>query len=127
MDGYYPEIYKLCGEFGKPILLHIDPPYGYVIEKQEDATTAYSETNFIFAHANAYNSPSNIETLLKNYSNIYIDFFAGFTTYNSGSDYQLTGFIPLINKYPDRFIVNSDSGFDVGYDKANTAIYEFFD
>jgi len=127
MDEYLPEIYHICGEYGKPVLLHIDPPMGNNIEKLREAATAYPNTNFIFAHANAYNSPANIQVLLENHDNIYIDFFAGFTAYNPGSSYDLADFVPLMNEYPDRFMVSTDSGYDVGYDNAYTAIYELFD
>ena len=56
-----------------------------------------------------------------------MDFFAGFTRYNSGSNYSLEDFAKIIRKYPNRFMGSSDSGFDVGYDKAYLAIYELFD
>jgi hypothetical protein len=126
MDGYLPDIYEVCAEYRKPILVHIDPPNGSPIEKLEEALTAYPDTDFIFGHANAYNSPSNIESLLKNHNNIYIDFFAGFTAYNPDSEYILADFVPLIIMYPDRFMVSTDSGFGIGYEKAYSAIYELF-
>jgi predicted TIM-barrel fold metal-dependent hydrolase len=126
MDGYFPKVYELCAEYGKPILLHIDPPNGFPIEKLKEAAVAYPNTNFIFAHANAFNSPENLEILLENFDNIYIDFFAGFTAYNPESDYELIDFVPLIIRFQDRFMVSTDSGFDVGYDNAYTAIYEYF-
>ena len=127
MDGYFPEIYKLCEKYKAPILLHIDPPNGYPIEKLKEALAKFPNTVFIFGHANAYNSPANVESLLRDYKNIYMDFFAGFTRYNSGSNYSLEDFAKIIRKYPNRFMVSSDSGFDVGYDKAYLAIYELFD
>jgi predicted TIM-barrel fold metal-dependent hydrolase len=127
MDGYFPEIYELCGKYGKPIILHIDPPDGFPIEKLKEAALKYPETNFIFGHANAYTSPSDLEELLENYKNIYIDFFAGFTAYNPDSKYTLADFVPLINKYPDKFMISTDSGYGIGYEKAYSAIYELFD
>ena len=127
MDGYFPQVYELCAKYKAPILLHIDPPFGYPIDKLKEALIKFPNTNFIFGHANAYNSPANIETLLKNYDNIYIDFFAGFTKYNPGSSNSLEDYVPLINKYPDKFMVSTDSGYDVGYDNAYKAIYELFD
>jgi predicted TIM-barrel fold metal-dependent hydrolase len=126
LDGYFPEIYKLCGKYGKPILLHIDPPYGLPIEKLKEAASKYPETNFIFGHANAYTSPSDLEELLKNYKNVYIDFFAGFTAYNPDSKYTLADYVSLINKYPDKFMISTDSGYGIGYEKAYSAIYELF-
>jgi predicted TIM-barrel fold metal-dependent hydrolase len=126
MDGYFPEIYALCAEYNRPVLLHIDPPTGLPVEKFMEAADSFPGTKFIFAHANAYNSPSNIEYLLEHSSNIYIDFFAGFTAYNPGSNYRLIDFVPVINEYPDRFMVSTDSGYDVGYDNAYSAIYELF-
>jgi predicted TIM-barrel fold metal-dependent hydrolase len=127
MDGYFPDVYKLCEKYNAPILLHIDPPSGYPIEKLKQALTKYPNTNFIFGHANAYNSPASIESLLASYGNIYIDFYAGFTRYNPESTNSLADFVPIIKKYPYRFMVSSDSGFDIGYDKAYSAIYELFE
>lgn len=126
LDGYFPEIYELCAKYHKPILLHIDPPFGFPVNKLVEAAKAYPNTSFIFAHANAYNSPSNIEDILKQCNNIYIDFFPGFNAYNPESSFTLNDFVPLINAYPDRFMVSTDSGYDIGYDNAYNAIYELF-
>ncbi|MGW8314795.1 MAG: amidohydrolase family protein, partial [Bacteroidales bacterium] len=127
LDGYFPEIYELCAEYNKPILLHIDPPSGQPIEKLLEAAELYPQTKFIFAHANAYNPAQNVEDAIKDHNNIYIDFFAGFTAYNEESSLELDDYIDLIMSYPDRFMVSTDSGFGVGYDNAYTAIYELFD
>lgn len=126
MDGHFPEIYQTCAQYHKPILLHIDPTEGYPIDKLKEALTAYPTTKFIFGHANAYNSPANLEYLLENYDNIYMDFFAAFTAYNRDSRYTLADYVPLIKKYPDRFMVSSDSAYGIDYDRAYTAIYELF-
>lgn len=127
LDGYFPEIYELCAEYNKPILLHLDPTSGLPITKLTEAATLYPGTNFIFAHTNAYNTPEGIEELLENYTNIYIDFFAGFTAYNQDSNNTLEDYVPLINAYPERFLISTDSGYGVGYDNAYAAIYELFD
>jgi len=127
LDGYFPEIYELCAEYNKPILLHIDPPNGKPIEKLLEAAELYPDTKFIFAHANAYSSVANIENVIKDHDNIYIDFFAGFTAYNKAGASKLEYYVDLIMQYPDRFMVSSDSGFDIGYDNAYSAIYELFD
>ena len=127
MDGYFPEIYALCAEYNKPILLHIDPPVGLPIQKLKEAAVAYPNTKIIFAHANAYNSPGNIQQLLDSHDNIYIDFFAGFTAYNPDSEYELADFVPLINQYPDKFMISSDSAYGIDYDKAYSAVYELFE
>jgi hypothetical protein len=127
MDGYFPQVYQLCADYKSPILLHIDPPTGFPIDKLEEALDSFPQTIFIFGHANAYNAPSNLEDLLAHYNNIYIDFFAGFTRYNPGSMNSLNDFVPVIVKYPHRFLISTDSGFDVGYDSAYTAIYELFE
>jgi hypothetical protein len=127
MDGYFPQVYARCERYHAPILLHIDPPFGEPIEKLKEALSKYPRTIFIFGHANAYNSPANIESLLSHYDNIYIDFFAGFTRYNPESTNTLEDFAKVIRRYPTRFMVSSDSGFDLGYDKAYLAIYELFE
>ncbi len=94
-DGNLPAIYDLAADYGVPVLLHIDPPDGYPIQKLEEALDAHPDTILIFAHANAYNSPSNIDRLLAVHPNLSIDFFAGFTAYNQDSTNTLADFIPM--------------------------------
>ena len=127
MDGYFPEIYAICARYDAPILLHIDPPAGVPIDRLEEALTRFPNTHIVFGHANAFNAPANIEALLAAHPNLYIDFFAGFTRYNSGSTNSLADFVPVIRRYPERFMVSSDSGYGVGYDHAYNALYELFD
>lgn len=126
-DGYLPEIYKLSARYHAPVLLHIDPPGGEPILKLEQALVENPEAIIIFGHANAYNTPQNIERLISLHLNLYIDFFAGFTAYDPGSTYHLIDFTPLIEKYPDRFIVSTDSGYGIGPEQALQAIYEMLD
>lgn len=126
LDGYFPQIYEVCAQYDKPILLHIDPPSGSAIDSLLVASKRFPQTTFILGHANAYNSPSGIERILKASDNIYIDFFAGFTAYNAASEYTLADYVPLITQYPNRFMMGSDSGYEVGYVKSYTAMYELF-
>lgn len=111
MDGILTQMYELCAQYKAPLLLHIDPPNGGVIDKLEEAATAYPNTTFIFAHANAYNSPENVEALLEKHPNIYMDFFAGFTAFNPESANRLEDYVPLMKKYPERFLLSTDSGY----------------
>ncbi len=127
MDGYFPQVYELCAEYKAPILLHIDPPYGTPITKLKQALNSYPNTTFIFAHANAFNSPSNIESLLRDHTNLYIDFFPGFTAYNPASTNTLADFVPVIEQYSNRFLLSSDSAYDINYDDAYMAMYELFE
>jgi len=53
-----------------------------------------------------------------NYPDKFYPFFAGFTAYNTDSDYKLDDYAPLIAEYAHRFLISSDSGYGVGYDKA---------
>jgi predicted TIM-barrel fold metal-dependent hydrolase len=126
-DGNLPDIYKMCAEYKVPVLLHIDPPDGVPIQMLEQALIGNPDTALIFAHANAYNTPQNIEALVSGHSNLYIDFFAGFTAYSPDSSYELADFVPVIEQYPDQFLVGTDSGYGTGYDKAALAIYELLD
>lgn len=126
-DGHLPEIYELAAKYRVPILLHIDPPNGIVIEHFEAALEQHPDTLFIFAHANAFNSPENIEHLLANHNNVYMDFFAGFTAYNTESAHKLKDFIPLMEQYPDRFFISTDSGFGLTAEQAAIALYETID
>jgi len=127
MDALFPEIYEICAEYHKPILLHIDPPNGFVIEKLEEAASLYPDVNFIFGHANAFNTPKELRRLLMSHSNIYMDFYAGFTAYDQNSRYTLDDYVPVINEFPNRFFVSSDSGFGINYYDAYRAIYTLFD
>ncbi|CAM3872311.1 amidohydrolase family protein [Mesobacillus thioparans] len=126
-DGALPEIYHLAGEYKVPILLHIDPPNGVPINSLKTALKNHPKTTFIFAHGNVYNSPGNLDSLLKHYDNLYIDFYAGFSRYHKGSEQDLENFVPLIEKYPDRFFLGSDSGYDIGLENAYRAMYELID
>ncbi|MBW7474354.1 amidohydrolase [Paenibacillus oenotherae] len=111
MDGYLPQLYELCAEYKAPLLLHIDPPSGVAVDKLEEALEAYPDTTFIFAHANVYNSPDNIRRLLAEHPNLYVDFYAGFTAFNSGSNDSLEDFVEVMRAFPDRFLLSTDSGF----------------
>jgi len=126
-DGILPELYQLSARYGVPVLLHIDPPDGEPIQKLEQALEENPQATIIFGHANAYNTPANIEKLVSRYPNLYIDFFAGFTAYNPESENELADFVPLIEKYPGQFMVGTDSGYGVGQGKAIEAIYELLD
>lgn len=126
-DGALPEIYHLAGEYKVPILLHIDPPNGVPINSLKTALKNHPKTIFIFAHGNVYNSPGNLDSLLKQYDNLYIDFYAGFSRYHKGSEQDLEDFVPLIEKYPDRFLLGSDSGYDIGLENSYLAMYELID
>jgi hypothetical protein len=126
-DGYLPQIYELAAEYRTPILLHIDPPNGTPILHLEEALEQHRDTNMIFGHANAYNPPSNIEALLKKHPNLYIDFFAGFTAYSRDSTNELQDFVQVIEQYPDRFMLSTDSGYGLTPDEAARALYEIID
>ncbi|MFD0590441.1 amidohydrolase family protein [Paenibacillus sp. GCM10027627] len=128
MDGVLPQIYELLAEYKAPVLLHIDPIAGVPLAKLKEALDAYPDTTFILAHANAHNSPFQLEKLLENHPNLYADFFAGFTEYNAESENELIDFVPIIQKYSDRFLVSTDSGFGIGNEvEAIDAIYRLFD
>jgi hypothetical protein len=126
-EGYLPGVYALAAEYRVPILLHIDPPTGMPIVKLEEALEQNPDTMIIFAHANAYNPPENIAPLLRDHPNLYFDFFAGFTAYNPGSQNKLVDFVDVMETYPDRCFLSTDSGYDVGFDRAALAMYEMVD
>ncbi|MFC5700233.1 amidohydrolase family protein [Cohnella faecalis] len=124
MDGNLPDVYALCAEYNVPILLHIDPPNGTPVEKLKEALDRYPDTKIIFAHANAYQGAVAIDDLLEEHSNLYIDFFAGFTSYSISSPYRTEAYIDVIERYPDRFFLSTDGAFDMTYDEAIPAMYE---
>lgn len=126
-DGNLPQIYDLAAKYRVPILLHIDPPNGSPIRHLEEALEQHPDTLFIFAHANAYNSPNNIEALLEKHPNLHIDFFPGFNAYNPESTYTLQDFVPLMERYPDRFMLSTDSGYGLSVNEAAVALYEIID
>ncbi len=126
-DGYLPQIYELAAEYRTPILLHIDPPNGSPILYLEEALEQHRDTSMIFGHANAYNPPWNIEVLLAKHPNLYIDFFAGFTAYSRESTNKLQDFVPVIEQYPDRFMLSTDSGYGLSRYEAAQGLYEIID
>ncbi|MCY9665996.1 amidohydrolase, partial [Paenibacillus alginolyticus] len=103
MDGYLPDIFEICAKYKVPILLHIDPPNGMVIDKLEEALDKHPNTIIIFAHANAFNSPENIRKLLEKHPNLYADFYAGFTALNPASTNKLEDFVPVMKQFPDHY------------------------
>ncbi len=128
MDGILPQLYELSAEYEVPLLLHIDPPNGYAVTKLMDALTAYPDTTFIFAHANAYNQAGNVERLLEEHPNLYMDIFAGFTTVNSYDDREMASYISVMEKYPDRFMLSTDSGYGLGSEEvAIEGMYRWID
>ncbi|CAG7644987.1 amidohydrolase family protein [Paenibacillus allorhizosphaerae] len=129
MDGNLPAIYELCAQYKVPILLHIDPPFGEPIDRLKEALRAFPDTKFIFAHANVYNPPERMENLLSRHTNLYIDFFAGFTVYDPNNQYALESYIPLIRNYSERFFLSTDSATarNLNYEKAINAMYEVID
>lgn len=129
MDGNLPAIYELCSAYRVPILLHIDPPFGEPIDRLEEALRTYRDTNIIFGHANVFNPPSNIDQLLSRHPNLYIDLFAGFAAYDPSNEYPLESYIPVICRYPERFLLSTDSATaqNLDYEKAVNAMYEVID
>ncbi|PWW02928.1 putative TIM-barrel fold metal-dependent hydrolase [Paenibacillus cellulosilyticus] len=125
MDGYLPQIYDLIATYKAPILLHIDPPNGEPVAKLEQAMSEHPDTTFIFGHINAYNTPEEIDRLLSSHPNLYADFFAGFSVFNPEGGLHPENFIPVIKKYPDRFILSTDSGYGLegGEERAIEAMY----
>lgn len=125
MDGYLPQIYDLIATYKAPILLHIDPPNGAPVAKLEQAMKEHPNTTFIFAHMNAYSSPKELDRLLGSYPNLYADFFAGFSVFNPEGGQHPENFIPVMKKYPDRFMLSTDSGYglDGGEPRAIEAMY----
>jgi predicted TIM-barrel fold metal-dependent hydrolase len=128
MDGFLPQIYDLCAQYKVPILLHIDPPNGIVIDKLEEALDSHPNTIIIFGHANAFNSPENIQKLLEKHPNLYADFFAGFTALNPESTNKLDDFVPVMKKFQDRFMLSTDSGYGLESEEAaDGAMYRLID
>ncbi|MHA6531865.1 amidohydrolase family protein [Paenibacillus sp. BAC0078] len=128
MDGYLPQIYDLIAAYKAPILMHIDPPNGMPVEKLEEALTKHPDTIIIFAHINAYNTPEEVDRLLGKYPNLYADFFAGFSVYNPDSGKHPELYIPVMKKYPDRFMLSTDSGYGIGgEEQAIDAMYRMIE
>ena len=129
MDGFFPQVYTIAAEYHAPVLLHIDPPEGDHIAKLEEALEGHPDTVFIYAHANAYNTVENIDRLMRAHKNLYIDFFAAFTAFNPDSQLALADYAALAKKYPDRFMLSTDSGYDIegGSARAYEACYLFLD
>ena len=126
MDGYLPEIYEICAEYKAPLLLHIDPPSQKNIDALELALDTYPDTTFILAHVNVYNSNELVDSLLSAHDNLYMDLFVGFVN-NPECHQSLDDYAEIIKKYPDRFMVSSDSAYDITYEDAYKAIYDLFE
>lgn len=127
MDGNLPEVYRLAAEYKVPVLLHIDPTTGPANVQLEEALQKYRDTIIIFAHHNVFNPPENMERMLSDHPNLYVDFFAGFTGYNAASPYKSEDYIKIMEKYPDRFFLSTDSAVEMTYAEAIPAMYEVLD
>ena len=127
LDGLLPDIYALCSQYKAPILLHVDPLIGEPIIKLKEALFKFPDTTFILAHGNVGLSPASMKFMLNDYSNLYIDFYAGFTAYDSLSKYKLEDYIPVIEQFPSQFLFGTDSGYGINYEQAVLAVYETID
>ncbi|WP_052476250.1 amidohydrolase family protein [Cohnella kolymensis] len=123
MDGKLPEIYEMAGKYKVPVLVHND----LKVEKLEEALDTFPKTKFIFGHPNVTNSPEQIDELMKNHPNLFFDMFAGYTAYNSRDPYELKDYVDVIEKYPNRVFLSTDSGIELKYEDAMTALYELID
>jgi predicted TIM-barrel fold metal-dependent hydrolase len=126
MDGNLPAVYKLAAQYRVPVLIHIDPPDA-AIDQFEEALDKFPSTTFIFGQSNVANSPESIEDLLKKHSNLYFDFYAGYTAYNPRDQYELKDYAKLLEKFPDKALLSTDSAVELTYDQAINAMYEMID
>lgn len=126
-DGILPDVYKLATEYNVPVLLHIDPATGFPMLQFELAMENHPNTTFIFAHGNVHTTPQYLRELLGKHENLMIDFFAGYTVHNPGSEFNLEDFSSLAEDFPNQFVLGSDSGFDIGIENSYLAMYEFID
>lgn len=126
LDGFFPQVYELCAKYDAPLLLHIDPANGAESDMLEQACAQHPATTFIRAHVNAYNAPDNLRGPLKRNANLYMDFFAGFSAFNPKRPCELEDFVGVIEEFPDRFFVSSDSAYEMSYDEAYVAVYRLF-
>ncbi|AYC30454.1 amidohydrolase family protein [Paenisporosarcina cavernae] len=126
-DGNLPAIYELAAQYDVPVLIHIDPLNTFQLTKLKLAAAKHPNTTIILAHANVFSSLDDLEDLLKTRPNIMLDFFAGFTDYNEASSYELSDFIPLMEKYPNRWVLGSDSGYEVGMEQSLQAMQKTSD
>lgn len=127
MDGFLPQIYDLIAEYKAPILIHLDPVSGEPLAKLEQALEEHRDTIYIFGHINAYNSPQETERLMAKHPNLYGDFYAGFTLYNPDGGGKAEPFLPVLKKYSDRFMLSTDSGYDISEARAIEAMYRVLD
>jgi predicted TIM-barrel fold metal-dependent hydrolase len=127
MDGYLPAIYDLIAPYKAPIMLHMDPASQANVDKLTEALTKHPKTIFIWGHANIGITPAEMDQLLRDHPNLYVDFFAGFAVANPNLGGKLTEYVPVIEKHSDRVLVSSDSGYGVGYAEAYTALYQLLD
>ncbi|CAM3321413.1 amidohydrolase family protein [Brevibacillus invocatus] len=128
LDGYLSDVYALCAEYKVPILLHIDPLASAQVSVLQEALQKHPDTNFILAHGNVGESTKQVEILkklLESHDNLYIDFLAG---YSVKSKSEMDRYIPLMEQFPSRFFLSTDSGYGLSsLAFAYEAIYEVID
>jgi hypothetical protein len=129
LDGNLPKLYELASHYKVPVILHIDPPQPDTEPMKifEKALNKYPNTTFVFDTGNVFNSGYDLEPLLKKHKNLYISMYAGFNAYDQQSPNKLTEYVRVMDQYPNRFLLMSDSGYGITEDQAYQAIYQLID
>lgn len=143
---WYPEnngrIYDLAVQYKTPIMLEFDkdilnsaysPSTIKEITKrmEQEILKKHPNTTIILGHANMFYSANQIDELLGKNKNLYIDYFAGYNDMTSRDlserQNKVNEYANLIKKYPDRFVLSSDSAFGTKYEAAYRAMFEMLD
>jgi hypothetical protein len=129
LDGNLPKLYELASHYKVPVILHIDPPQPDTEPMKifEKAMNKYPNTTFVFDTGNVFNNGYELETLLKKHKNLYISMYPGFNAYDQQSPNKLTEYVRVMNQYPNRFLLMSDSGYGITEEEAYQAIYQLID
>lgn len=100
---------KLADEFKVPVLIHTDASsYEYLVP----VCKAYPQVRFLWAHAGGVIGPDGLAKLMQHCQNVWFD-LAGrdpwhYAYLTDDKGVLLPGWLPLIKRYPERFITGTD-------------------
>ncbi|MEM2929707.1 MAG: amidohydrolase family protein [Thermoproteota archaeon] len=142
-DEYNAGLFKICGEHGLPVLLHIDDRFNPDFEGFKEVVARFEETVFI-AHGPGWwakigseetnevyprgcvSEPGEVVRILKEYKNVYADIsaFSGLNAISRDSDFGRRFLSDMKDKivYGTDFPCINSEGFQFGPDESHFSV-----
>lgn len=102
-------LFRLAAEFDVPLLLHTDASDGRYFAR---ICQAHPDVRFLWAHAGGYLEADHVQGVIENCPNVWVEFSARdpwhYGTLVEDSGALRAGWLAVLQRYPDRFMVGSD-------------------